>query len=118
MSTTSTDYSSLGLLLSAWQYSHTRNPRPIDEVSVPNFWADFFTQTVDDEVWSMGRFYFRQTELYRAWGCKKDSHCSYHVLQCEPKIVRTGCPHVTLEKVALGYMLRLQGNTLHYVNLY
>lgn len=112
------DTKSLGLSLNNWEYAYTRNPRPIDEVTVPNFWADFFTQTVDGEVWSMGRFYFHETELYRAWGRKEDLHCSYHMLLHEVEIVRTGCPCVALEKTDSGYTLHLQGNTLHYVNLY
>ena len=116
--TTTTDYRSLGLELDTWQYSHTRDPRPIDDVAVPNVWAEFFTQEVAGEVWSLGRFYFQKTELLRAWGRKADPHCSYHLLLVEPQLIHDGCPQMSLKSTAAGYQLHLQGEKSHFINLY
>lgn len=118
MTTTTTDHRSLGLELDNWQYSHTRDPRPIDDVVVPNFSAEFFIREVDGEIWSLGRFYFRKTELLRAWGRKSDLHCGHHLLLVEPDIIHNGCPQMRLEATADGYQLHIQGKKSHFINLY
>ena len=118
MITTTTDYHSLGLELDNWQHSHTRDPRLIDDVAVPNVWANFFTQEFGGEVWSLGRFYFKKTELLRAWGRKADTHCSYHLLLVEPQLIHDGCPQMSLKISAAGYQLHLQGKKSHFINLY
>jgi len=113
-----TDFKILGLTVEGWQLVRTNNPRPIDERVIKGYWSQVYEQTIDDVVWSMGQFFFHDQELFRAWGVKKEEHCSFHTIQAESGVVHEGCPQYTLTTTQDGYVLVLEGNKTHHIHLF
>ena len=91
-----TDITNTGLALEDWTMTKRNDPRPVDGHTIDGFYSlSHSHNTIPGLV--MARFFLHDQELYRAWGWKEESHCSYHLLLVEVNpLPHTGCPPVAV----------------------
>ena len=84
--------------LSDWRITKRNDPRPLDGTVLDGFYSISHEHSEDPNL-AMTRFFLHTQELYRAWGYKHETHCSYHAIRLSDDTWMTipGCPHYTLE---------------------
>ncbi len=84
--------------LSGWERYKVRNNREYRGVSIPNLRQEVYQKTIDNIIFSVGVFYYKNSLAYIAWGLKNEAHCSFHAtVSPDGKTLeqRKGCPEVT-----------------------
>jgi hypothetical protein len=91
----------IGLTSTSWIFSREDRPRIFEGYHIKNFYARIENTGVKG-VFSRGIFYLNDKELYRAWGIRKNLHCSYHAYKNGDSFTRIyeGCPSVLLSDIS------------------
>lgn len=88
----------LGMNMEGWSEHKTRDPRPVNGYVIKGMASISYRQTQDGTMYSMGRFFLDEKEVYRAWGLFEEEHCSFNSVKLASRMSDPieGCPDVSV----------------------